>query len=201
MILSTQLIANSTVRDVLNRDAILWIGSGFEDNHHLSELVSNVALLPWRLVLCESSDIKFINAVDELSKSSEQWTHRRGHVHIVASDPRDIGFPPRSMPFFCLSGRREVISGPESARLTGNAALRRRLNMLASLENLPPKRLVVLNFSSESLLPELEDIWRNEFDALLTVLSDSREQEQSLRKWLESSYSPATIELPHSNFG
>ena len=199
MILSTQLISDSTVRDVLNRDAILWIGSGFEDHHHLSELVSNVALLPWRFVLCESSDTKFLNTVDEYSKLSEQWIHRRGYVHIVASDPRDINFPPRSLPFFCLNGRRGVVSGPETARLAGNAALRRRLNMLASLENLPPKRLIVLNFAEESLLPELEEMWKNEFDALLTILSNSNEQEQFLQKWLETTYSPASIEFPHSD--
>ena len=198
LILSPPLLEDGTVRDVLNRDATLWLGSGFEDNPELSRLVAAMALLPWSQVLCESGDSEFLGTCDELAKSTDFWTPTRGHVHFIASDPRDLSLPPRSMPFFCLNGRSGTTSGPESDRLGRTAALRRRLNMLGWLEQLPPKRLVVLSFSKISVLPDIEELWSNGFEALFTFLSDGSEEEEALRSWMATANSPTAVEFPSS---
>ena len=198
LILSPPLLKDGTIRDVLSRDSTLWLGSGFEDNPELSRLVATMALLPWSQVLCESCDPGFLDTCEELSKSTDFWVQARGHVHFIASDPRVLSLPPRSMPFFCLNGRSGTTSGPESDRLGRTAALRRRLNMLSWLEQMPPKRLFVLSFSKASVLPDIEELWSSGFEALMTFLSDDSGEKEPLKNWLATANSPAAVEFPTS---
>src|SRR6266571_4808722 len=123
-----------------NRDAALWVSSGFETADQLS-VVAQLIQLPWQLVLCESTNQRLADLLNTQSRTTDRLSRRRGFVHILASDPEGLEFPPRSLPVFFLNGLSGATDPEESSKLAKRAMQRRRLNMIRQLELAKPNFL------------------------------------------------------------
>lgn len=174
-IFSVEFLSDSTITDIVSRDAVLWIGPGVEKSEAIHEVLAHVIALPWKFIFIESTDVAFLDKALSVEASDPRLTALRGYVHVIASDPRDQAFAPRSLPIFLLNGRNDVSSGPESASLPRMSAMRRRLNMLSYLEHLPPKRLCVLDLEDGEFLNEVMQLWADGYRSLLSVISDRSE--------------------------
>lgn len=198
-ILSMEFLSDSTITDIVSRDAVLWIGPGLEKNEAIHDVLARAIAFPWKFIFIESTDIDFLNKALDTETKDSRLTALRGHVHIVASDPRDQTFAPRSLPIFLLNGRNDVSSGPESANLPGRSAMRRRLNMLSYLENQPPKRLCVLDVDDGGFLSEVPQLWADGYRSLLSIISDRPEAKGTLTQWIDEASFQLAIELPKSS--
>src|SRR5207245_7735107 len=127
--------------------------------------------LPWRLVLCESRKGALAKAMEENTGDLQRFIRRRGFVHLAASDPEGLRFPPQALPVFMLNGRDDS-NVPEEAAVSGRGAMRRRLNMVHQLTLATPPILVALSDGSEQPLEEIFQLWQEEgFRAQLLVVS------------------------------
>ena len=197
-ILSMEVLSDSTITDIVSRDAALWIGPGLENSEAFHGVLAQVFALPWKFIFMESTDVDFLDKALSVEANDPRLTALRGHIHVVASDPRDQTFAPRSLPIFLLNGRSDVSSGPESASLPGMSAVRRRLNMLSYLEHLPPKRLCILDVEDGEFLSEVTQLWEEGYRSLLSVISERSEAKDTLAQWLDEASFQLAIELPRS---
>ena len=115
-ILAGEFLSDTTASDVASRDSVLWIGPGIDRSEAIWKLLARVVTLPWKYVYCESSDADFLEEVFAADKHDSRLTSLRGHIHVVASDPRDQSFAPRSMQIFLLNGRSDAQGGTRAAR-------------------------------------------------------------------------------------
>lgn len=195
-IFSVEFLSDSTITDIVSRDAALWIGPGLEKCEAIHRMLAQVIALPWKFIFMESTDVTFLDKALSVEANYPRLTALRGHIHVVASDPRDQTFAPRSLPIFLLNGRSDVSNGPESASLPRMSATRRRLNMLSYLEHLPPKRLCVLNVEDGRFLSEVTQLWTDGYRSLLSVISDRSEVKDTLAQWLDEASFQLAIEFP-----
>lgn len=196
MVFSVDSLSDSTITDIMSRDAVLWIGPGVEKNDAVHETLTKVVSLPWKFVFIESTDVTFLKSV--LRADESNLLALRGHIHVVASDPRDQSFGPRSLPIFLLNGRNDVADGPESSNLRGMAATRRRLNMLGYLERFSPKRLCVLEFQDDDFLGCVTQLWEEGYRSLLSVISERPLARYFMTQWLENASFQLVAELTES---
>ncbi|EIA1618867.1 hypothetical protein K6809_002501 [Vibrio parahaemolyticus] len=198
-ILPVQTLSDSTITDIMSRDAVLWIGPGFEKSGMTNELMAKFISLPWKFIFIESTDAKFLESILSVLTDENNLIALRGHIHVVSSDPRDQSFSPRSLPIFLLNGRSNVADGPESANLKGMSAVRRRLNMLSYLERFSPKRLCVLAFNDGDFLSDVAQCWEDGYRSLLSVISTQPSiVKDFLSKWIETESFQLAVELTTS---
>jgi hypothetical protein len=181
-------LSDEVVHNIANRDAVLWVGSGFDSTSAQVDLLRQLIELPWRLVLCESSNKILVTALESQPHFNNRFTQRRGFIHIVAADPEKLELPRRSLPVFMLNGRADAGERETSHNLRGNAALRRRLNMIKELIMARPTRLVVLSNGDDHPLEDIFELWDDEdFRALLTVISTTLQDKERIDNWLQTS--------------
>ena len=119
-----------------NRDCALWLCPVGEEPFDAIEL-SRLCALPWSVVLSEVSDAEFISQLETSEPINDPLVRRRGLIHVVDSDPSESVLPPRHLAVNLLNGR-------SGARITGLAAMTRRLTMLQDLRRRSIRQLVVV---------------------------------------------------------
>ena len=103
-----QRLPESYIRQIGSRDAALWIGEGFDDPTEIDAIIDLIQL-PWRMVLCESPESRFVQRVESVvQRSDSQFTRARGFLHIVARNPEGLTLPPRALPVYLLNGRNDA---------------------------------------------------------------------------------------------
>jgi hypothetical protein len=111
MLLHHTTVPEQVVHSLASRDAALWVGPGFGDTGtHLAQLQRLISL-PWRLVLCESSQGRLALALEASAQETDQISQKRGFVHVVASDPQDLQLPPRVQNLRCCPGTPHCVVG------------------------------------------------------------------------------------------
>ncbi|AZD30740.1 hypothetical protein [Pseudomonas chlororaphis] len=160
-------VEEDVLSDVIARDAVLWLTDADIEGDELTSIVSLIEST-WKAVFVESSSRRLA----DLITSDGNEAVASSFTHLIAGDPTGVVLPQRSRPVFFLNGI-EGGEGKESASLSGNPALRRRLNMLARLTDLEPRRLVVLGANPVAAIKEIADLWQTEFRALLAVVSNN----------------------------
>lgn len=187
-------IPESVVHAIENRDAALWVCKGFDDDSSsIADLVQVIGL-PWTLVISELSSSGLTKALEAEKESRRDFTQQRGFIHVVAGDPEQIDLPRRALPVFMLNGRDDASDKLESSGLKGQAALRRRLNMINQLVTAKPKHLVVFSGSHPNTLDDVAALWEDDFRALLTVVSDSDNERELLEEWVASESRLTTVD-------
>ncbi|MEX0960254.1 MAG: hypothetical protein WDZ63_13300 [Burkholderiales bacterium] len=165
--------ADDLLGDILGRDAALWIVEPDPLEGDALEAFSQLAGIPWRAVFVESASSVLAQMIHDSSRAVK-WTTLTGFIHVLASDPTSIVFPRRSQPIFFLNGRDDRPNGAESSALATRSALRRRLNMVALLQDFEPKRLVILGRRPMAAVQELSELWESEFRSLLTIVTEDK---------------------------
>ncbi|NLY00504.1 MAG: hypothetical protein GXY83_30785, partial [Rhodopirellula sp.] len=188
-------LPDSYMRHIASRDCALWVGEGFDQPDEIQAVVELIQL-PWRMVLCESSEAGFVQSLEAVAQRSEaQFTHARGFLHLVASNPEGVSLPPRALPVFLLNGRADAQDPSESSKRTGMAHKTRRLNMLNTLVRAKPTSLVVVANDDPRLLEQLVELWQDGFRCLLSVASKSAEDGKRIDAWLTQPESPSAIDF------
>jgi hypothetical protein len=177
-------LTDEVVNDIVDGDAVLWIGESFDSAAQDLNALINLIYAPWRMVFCESTKSEVFKSLERDQSPSDRFSHKRGFIHVVATDPEHLELPRKAMPVFMLNGRDNALDSEESSSLKGNAALRRRLNMLNLLNMDRPKRLVLLSNGEKTPLDDVFSLWEEGFRSLLTVVSESDEDMKRIDEWL-----------------
>lgn len=156
--------------DILNRDAALWISEDVVEAIGELEQLARLMLLPWKLVLCESSSSRLAAALDQAAAEPSSLVQHRGFLHVIAANPATRSLPARALPIYFLNGRDGAPDRAESSALTGMASSLRRLNMLERLFAESPKRLVLVGGRQTSSLDQLDDLWSSGYRSRLTFV-------------------------------
>lgn len=168
--LKNEKFPDDALFDVLNRDAALWVSSDAAQSSSEIDMLANLMLLPWKLVLCEITTTELYSTLDSSAQKTELIEHRGFH-HLVCADPSTRPLPSRALPIYFLNGHDEAQDILESSRLSGIASKRRRLNMLDRLLGASPKRLVLIGKDLVQVLDQLEEMWQSDFRSLLTIVT------------------------------
>lgn len=184
-ILFADRATDDVLNDLLSGQAVLWVTETDLSDLKMVDAFRKLVRAPWRGVFLESTSAAFAQALSQDNESG-QWSAKAGFLHLIASDPTSIILPRRSQPVFFLNGREDR-EGAESASLTARTALRRRLNMIAQLRDLEPKRIVVVGRDTSVAIDELIDLWSSEFRALVTVVAEDTDESTETASKLESS--------------
>jgi hypothetical protein len=196
-------LPDSIIHHLSNRDAVLWVGQGFDESSEIAA-ICDLIQLPWRMVLCESKQGDFAQAVESLAQSTDdQFTRVRGFIHLVASNPEGLTLPPRALPVFLLNGRADATDASESSNRAGMGQMLRRLNMLNMLVTAKPTSLVVLTRNDEQQIGQLADLWKDGFRSLLSIVSASETDGERIDEWLSQPASPPAVDfclLPLEDF-
>lgn len=182
------------VQSLANRDAALWIGPGFDTNAEQLGLLRQLIELPWRLVLCESTNATLAKSLETNTQATDRFNRRRGFVHLVASDPEGIELPPRALPVFFLNGRADASDREDSSQRPPRARQRRRLNMISRLGLAAPRVLFVLSSGGDYPLNDVFELWEEGFRSLLVVLSSDATDTARLDDWLKVASSAPAID-------
>jgi hypothetical protein len=188
-------LSDDTVRNIVTRDAVLWVGPGLDVNEEQVDLLTDLIGLPWRMVLSEVSSEALAKRLEERSGSMGPLASCRGFIYLVAGDPEAIELPRRSLPVFMLNGRDEPHSPDESARLPRTASLRRRLNMLNEVTKSRAKQLVIVSDGAPQPLEGLFELWEEGFRTSLVVISNSPADRERLESWLAHATVPRVVGL------
>lgn len=156
--------------DILNRDAALWISADVVDAMGELGQLAHLMLLPWKLVLCESSSSRLAAALDEAALEPNALVQHRGFLHVIAANPATRELPARALPIYFLNGRDGAQDRAESSAIAGMAATLRRLNMLERLSAESPKRLVLISGRQMPTLDQLNDLWSSGYRSRLTFV-------------------------------
>lgn len=163
-----------------SRDIALWLGG---DETLEAESASQLARLPWSIVLSERSDDGFMRKLEAPEPIQDPLVRRRGLVHVVDSDPADVLLPPRHLAVLLLNGRG-------GQRRTGLAALTRRLTMLQELRRRSVRQLVIVVAGAFAVPDELGDLWDDGFRTIVTFVSDDPNADDAIRKWQRNRSAP-----------
>jgi len=194
ILLENNSLPTHLINEILNRDVVLWIASGFENDEKLSDTLAELATFPWQHVLCESFSAEFIKKVSEAENRNSSLKARRGFIHFVAKDPQGEAYPERALPFFLLNGRDDARDVSESESLRGRGAQRRRLNMQEYMLKAPPRRLLVVSPKKIDFFEDLQELWAEGYRSHLTIASPGSEQTSQFKDWLKDTASPTSID-------
>jgi hypothetical protein len=158
-----------------SRDAALWVLDPFVGDADVADVAAVIGL-PWRLVLCESSNPALLEALEIPESPSDPLVRRRGFVHLVDTNPAHVLLPPHCLPIYLLNGR-----GVETA--VGLSARTRRLTMLDELRRMQVKELVILAGSGAALPSELNELWDDGLRTLITIVSDAPGASAEVENW------------------
>lgn len=183
-------VPDNVIHNLVTRDAALWVASGLDEDPSARAALAAIIQLPWRLVLSESSNADLIAAF----RATHRFERSRGFVHVVASDPETLSLPRQSLPVYLLNGRDDATDRRESPVLSGNARLRRRLNMINQLVEARPRQLVAIVSGDAQPLDDIIDLWTDEFSAQLALLDPTSAQQPRVEQWLMQSAAPPAID-------
>lgn len=182
------------VQSLTDRDAVLWIGAGIGSDEREVELLRRMICLPWRMVLCESTNAVLAESLEKASQADDRLNRKRGFVHLVASDPEEVELPPRSLPVFFLNGRENASGTGDSCNRPRRAMERRRLNMINLLQRSNPRVLLALSSGADHPLDDLIELWDEGLRPLLVIQSSASEDAHRLDHWLTQKSSPPAID-------
>jgi hypothetical protein len=183
------------VAAIRDRDAALWIDVNQTSGTNWVTAASKIIGLPWRIVLCESSDAQLLKAVEHPISIESDFSKERGFVHLVASDPDGIELPPRALPILLLNGRSDAADKNEAVVIGGFAKLRRRLNMMKLLVAKTPRVLVIISDGEEQPIADFVALWRDEgFRCRVALVSSSPEDEKQIDGLLALPLGPAAVD-------
>jgi hypothetical protein len=180
-------ISDNLLADIESRDAALWIRAFPSDVATYSELVRLVRL-PWRLVVSEAYDAKFLSAVAAADNINEPLTRKRGFVQTIDTDPSRIQLPERCLPIYLLNGRDDGLSSGFDDRL-------RRMTMLESVRRATPREIVVVSSGPDAIPSDLRDLWSSGFRSHLTFVAEGSNADEALVDWLRKSEGVAVAAL------
>lgn len=193
-IIEYRKIPDSLIKALKDRDAALWIGTLHGAEKPLQYAAELVAL-PWSVVLCESSSLRFVEKIATVDASARSIQQIRGFTHIIASDPEGTELPPRAMPVFLLNGRDDAQNDSESSRLKSFGAQRRRLNMLQGMLNRRPRTIVIVCNGEPNPIEDFITLWTDEgFRPHVIVLTTAPADAARLGAWMGTGKAPAAIE-------
>jgi hypothetical protein len=152
-------LPSDLARYVVNREAILWVGTGFDNNAEAAAEIAQLVALPWQAVLLESARGETARLIETASSASDRFSRIRGFVHLIAENPADLVRSPRSLPVYMLNGRSDATDVASSTSLPSRKGLLRRLTILDELRKLRPRVLVVVTDSSEKMLEDVFESW------------------------------------------
>lgn len=202
MIKKIALIDNKISDDVLfelmNRDTALWVCENTSLDEEQVNLLARLMVLPWKVVLCESSNANLITEIEKYGALEDELSLRRGFVHIIASNPNVRQLPERALPIYLLNGRSDSLELSESPKLTGTPAMRRQLNMIERLEASLPKQVVVVGANVDNVATQLSELWSTEFRALLTFVVPETVISKSITDHFESVADMHSIAIVYS---
>jgi hypothetical protein len=187
-------ISDTLLTKLVERDAVLWLPDRQEMSGETIRAYVELASLPWRFILCESSDSRLIQALESVAASIDRFTNLRGFIHLVAVSPQEVQLPPRSLPILLLKGRPDR-SGVESVTIGRNAALRRRLNMVNHLVESPPSLLLFAATDDPEPLLTIRELWEQEsFRCSIATITTSSTTVTELQEWLTKPSAPNAID-------
>ncbi|MFM0488903.1 hypothetical protein [Paraburkholderia graminis] len=175
IVLTQNALPDDALLDVTGRDSALWITADAFSGGNLEALAA-LMVLPWKLVLCESSLGEVAEKVRKCGAEDVTLLRHRGFVHIVAADPSNQQLPQRALPVYFLNGRQDSADPMETAALSGIRSQRRTLNMIEKLEQAAPKRVFIVGHDVSNAAEYLSQLWPGEFRALITVVTPSSQQ-------------------------
>ncbi|EEF62494.1 hypothetical protein [Pedosphaera parvula] len=184
---------DTVMHSLANRDVALWLGDGLDLSSTNLENLREFISLPWKMVLCESNEPRLIQTIQSIDAAGTPVDRRRGFVHVVASDPEGTQLPPRALPVFLLSGRRDAQVPEEAASLGRLATTRRRLNMINQLVAARPRTVILVSAGREQPLADFFALWKEEsFRSLICLVSSAEADAKRMDEWLgESGSAPA----------
>ena len=186
-------INTKLVQRLENRDVALWIADWSDDSPDAQRLLADIALLPWRQVMIESTSETFASYFD--AQDTEGYlTEARGYPYPINIDPKDILLPRKCLPVYFLNGVDNA-DGPSSSKLGRFASQTRRLNQLNTLIQTPPTEIVLLSDSETDSILDLREMWSEGFRALVSVFSTHDSVRELMERWLDSAQSPAAIDF------
>jgi hypothetical protein len=192
-------MSEDIVSDIVARDAALWLADTSpllgEDVEAIAKLVAN----PWRAIFIESTSAVLADTLAAMD-SSIPVSSLIAFSHVIASDPSTLVLQQRARPIFFLNGI-DGRAGKESSSLTGNSALKRRLNMLSKLSDLEPRRVIVAGNSPLFAIKDIADLWESEFRAMLTVVSSDQSEVPEVTELLEKATSLQSLGWIKKDFG
>lgn len=191
-----EVMPDSLLHYLAQRDAALWIDRGFDDTDERAETVARIIALPWRLVVCESTSSALADRLAEHTRQGSAAVRIRGFLTIVASDPAELTLAPRSLPVFFLNGLDRATTREESANLGAMSSMARRVNSLRRLLGFAPHAILVLTNRPDELLSEYEHLWNEEgFRANLSLASESDEAAGAVKRWLAGQSRPPLVDV------
>jgi tetratricopeptide (TPR) repeat protein len=177
--------ADSLVKEIADRDAVLWIGEGLDTSTEAVEDIRRLIGFPWKLVLCEANHADLINAIESANATREVLNRQRGFIQLIASDPEGVQLPPRALPVFLLNGRENPREPAESPNLGTFASMRRRLNMLHELVAARPRMAVLVSNGTEQPISDFLTLWRQEgLRSIVVLLSTAARDAERIDVWL-----------------
>lgn len=178
ILLQATSLSDDVIADIVSRESALWIDDTYplsaENIDALAELIS----LPWRLVLCELTNVTLFESLKSSRDSTGNLLRRRGFLYPMASDPTGVGLPARALPIFFLNGVDGATNSPESNTIGRIGATRRRLNMLTHLSAISPRRLIVVGDDPVGAAEELSELWGSEYRGLITFICSPENAQQ-----------------------
>ena len=196
-------VPETIARSLADRDAALWIGSGFDASEEGLETLRALIGLPWRLVLCESTSAKLTQALTNDSGIATEYHRYRGGMYLIASNPRDLNLPTRCLPIYLLNGREDATETSDSMHLTRRATEARRFNMTDEVRRSLPARLVIIRGADDRPLDELQDLWREGLRTQISVVDSEGIESKRLDNWVRNADGPHVIDhliLPFDTF-
>lgn len=163
-------VTDGVVMDILGGEAALWLGDSNVEPENLPAEIGRTIAAPWRAVYVESPAKRLAQAFRE-SAAVIGNAATNGLMYLISSDPTATVFPAKFKPVFFLNGEEGASSANESTALSRNSGIRRRLNMLARLRDLEPRRVFLVAESPLRGISDLADLWQSDFRASITVVS------------------------------
>jgi len=200
-ILSETQIPQDIIGEILSRDAVLWLTDGVDLPTAAYENVGLLSIIKWRALFIESTDAQLEKYIKDAEEHSQHNAYL-GMGHLIFSDPSSITLQRNSKPIFFVNGL-EGKSGPEGTALSATGKLRRKLNSIAQLPLLSPRRVLILGENPEEAVELLADLWSTDFRSLITIVSTNFEKKERIKELLEKNtglQSISWIELGLSDF-
>ena len=191
-------ISDDVLFELMNREAALWVCENTLIDEEQIDLLAQLMVLPWKVVLCESSNAKLIEKIEKYGALEDELSLQRGFVHIIASNPNVRQLPERALPVYLLNGRSDSQELSESPNLSGTSAMRRRLNMLERLESSLPKQVVVVGTKVDEVAIQLAELWSTEFRAFLNFVVPETIVSKSITDHFESVADISSVTIVYS---
>lgn len=165
-------VTDGVITDILGGESALWLGDQNVESEDLTSEIARVIAAPWRAIYVEASAKRLAQAFRQTASDLGNASPN-GLMYLISSDPTTSVFPAKFKPVFFLNGEEGAPSASESTTLSKNSSIRRRLNMLARLRDLEPRRIFLVADSPSHAMADLIDLWQSDFRASVTVVCES----------------------------